>query len=248
MKDKVAIIQKSHLTFTSLDDDKKSNVLEAIKRLDNVNNPKIKHEINGIAKSKLVEERKHDLEVCLRENGCEVTQQGFDLIIENIKRTGRVGTQEGRLFMFTTEQNEILEQVKLADKNWVQSEQGNAYEKKIVQRHINHGRVHNRTHELGFDNGEMLVASRYDMISKADDVLDAIADSYDAKQANELLEASEQAHDEVDMTKMTKSELKVELKAKGLKVSGNKSVLQARLSKHMTEELLGKVQDRNSNT
>lgn len=238
MKDKVAIIHKSHLTFTSLDDDKKSNVLESIKRLDNVSNPKIKHEINGIAKSKLIEERTHELEVCLRENGCEVTQQGFDLIIENIKLTGNQGVKEGRLFMFTTEQNEIVEQVKLADKNWIQSEQGNRFEKKVIQNHINHGRVHNRRHEFGFDNGEMLIASRYDMISKADDVMADINNSLDAKNAQELLEASEELHDEADMTKMTKSELKVELKAKGLKVTGNKSVLQARLSKHMTDQIL----------
>jgi hypothetical protein len=248
MKDKVAIINKSHLTFSKLDDDKKSNVLEAVKRLDNVSNPKIKHEINGIAKSKLIEERTHELEVCLRENGCEVTQQGFDLIIENIKLTGNQGVKEGRLFMFTTEQHEILEQVKLADKNWIQSEEGNEYEKKVLQNHVNYGRVHNRRHEFGFDNGKMLVASRYDMISDADDVMEDIKASLVAKNAQELLEASEQLHDEVDMTKLTKSQLKVELKAKGLKVSGNKSLLQARLSKHMTDELLGKVQDRNSNT
>jgi len=42
MKDKIAVINKSHLTFNMLDD--KSNVLEAVKRLDNVNNPKIKHD------------------------------------------------------------------------------------------------------------------------------------------------------------------------------------------------------------
>ena len=238
MKDKVAIINKSHLTFTSLGDDKKSIVLESVKRLDNVCNPKIKHEIAGIPKSKLIEERTNDLAIVLRENECRVTDEGFGLIIENIKLTGNQGVSEGRLFMFTTEQHEHLEQVKLADNNWIQSDEGNEYEKKILQNHVDHGRVHNRRHEFGFDNGKMLVASRYDMISDADDVMDSINGSLVAKNAQELLEASEQVHDETDLTKMTKSELKIELKSHGLKVSGNKSVLQNRLSKHITDQVL----------
>lgn len=242
MKESIQIINKSHLGYSKLDEKTKAIIDKAVARLDKVSNPAIKHEIGGIPKSKLIEERQAELRASLVEHKVGITDQGLDLIVENIKRHGSTGgVQDGRLFVYSKEQEDRIKQALLADKNYISSDKGQEMEKAVLQAHTTHGRVHNRKHEIGFDDGQMLVASRYDMITDAEHVLAPIEDSYKAKNAQELLEASQDGIEaETDMTKMTKSELKLSLKGHGLKVSGKKADLQARLSEHIASQLLNK--------
>lgn len=242
MKDQIQIVNKSHLGYSKLDEKTKAIIDKAIARLDKVSNPAIKHEIAGIPKSKLIEERQAELRASLVQHKVGITEQGVDLVVENIKRHGNTGgVQDGRFFVYSKEQDDRLKQALLADKNYISSDRGQEMEKAVLQAHTTHGRVHNRKHEIGFDDGQMLVASRYDMITDAEFILAPIEDSYNAKNAQELLEASQDGIEaETDMTKMTKSELKVSLKGHGLKVSGKKADLQARLSEHITSQLLNK--------
>jgi hypothetical protein len=205
---------------------KHEDVMEARKQLDKVKSSKSKYTFGGKNKQSVIDQREGALKKLLVKHEVFPTPKGFDLIKDATFQGVVLNLQLGYKMVFSESQMEVINQLKIDDKNWIVSQMGQDKEKEIIKSHINNENmvITKRSHSFSMDDNELFADSSYTMRSRADDIANPFQDCYESKR---LMESRTE---EEGIESMTKSELKLLCKKNNLKVSGSKSELIKRLS------------------
>lgn len=201
------------------------SVLEARKSLDKVKQSKAKYSFGGKNKQSVIDTREGALKKLLVSNNVNPTDKGMEIIKDASFKGVSLNLQLGYSMVFTEEQEESINQLKIGDKNWLALAIGQAKEKEIIKAHINCDtmRITKRNHVFSFEDNQLFAESTYTMRSSADEIADSFQDCYESKALNES------RHTEKSIEDLSKSELKLLCKKQKLKVSGSKAVLLKRL-------------------
>ena len=113
---------------------KHEDVMEARKQLDKVKSSKSKYTFGGKNKQSVIDQREGALKKLLVKHEVFPTPKGFDLIKDATFQGVALNLQLGYKMVFSESQMEVINQLKIDDKNWIVSQIG-GLEIKTAYRH-----------------------------------------------------------------------------------------------------------------
>jgi hypothetical protein len=187
------------------------------------------YEIQGIPIDSIIDSKADSIKTFLEDNEIFPSEKGFELIQEKLFNSEKLAKDSPKLnydFVFSTDQKREINRVGNEDKTWLLSDEGKKSEKNLANKILQKGFVAKRQFEFGISNGKKIISAKYEFGAEIDQELE---ESYSERIKQKESFLVDQTIDK-PLEEYSFKELQITCKAKGLKSSGKKSDLLARIT------------------
>lgn len=189
-----------------------------------------KHHIDGVALTSVIEQRQADIVEFLKENRIVPSDKGFSVICDYVDHSTNLPKEFPKFgidFVFSDEQERILNGLKQTDKAWLSSEKGNQSEKEFLGEMSAKGSIGKRAFSIFMKEGKPRIKGGYQIESDFDDDLEKkFFERQNQKNHFGLLANTE----EKSIEEKTCKELRLECKSLGISSKGKKAELVNRIT------------------